>query len=260
MLANFRLFKHGDTYYLRMPRELVEDTLERLRKFVLRSKVTLEDADDALVRMGYSGPDAEKELSEAVGDIPQEVDAVTQTQDLVVIRVPGPHPRFEIYGELEPVKKVFSALNVHGAPVGASPWAVLEILAGIPTVFPETVEAFVPQMANMDKINGVSLKKGCYPGQEIVARTHYLGKLKRRMYRVHIDSDDPPKPGTEIFPAQGESEENVGRVVDAQPDPDDGTAALAVLQRASAETAELRLGSRDGPLVRLEALPYSVED
>ncbi len=259
MLANFRLFKRGETYYLRMPRELIEPVLQRLRMFVLMSKVTLEDADDALVRFGFSGPEAEAELSQALGTPPADDDAVVQIGEVTVIRIPGPHPRFELYGELEPMKKLWDKLNVHAAPVGASPWALLDILAGIPTVYSQTSEAFVPQMANMELVNGVSFKKGCYPGQEVVARMQYLGKLKRRMYRLHMDSNEAPKPGDDLFDANDESEQSAGKIVDAQPHPDGGIAALAVVQIASAEAGRLHLGSRQGLALAIEALPYPLE-
>jgi len=262
MLANFRLFLRGESYYLRMPRAMVEPVLKRLRMFVLRSKVTLEDADDALVRIGLSGPRAVEELTSALGAAPESVDAVTQVGEITAIRVPGPHPRFELYGELAPMKQLWDKLNVRCAPVGAARWALLDIMAGIPTVTPATSEAFVPQMANMQLIGGVSFKKGCYPGQEVVARMHYLGKLKRRMYRVSIDTDQPPAPGTEILGAsssEAEEDSAAGRIVDAQLHPDGKVMALAVLQIATAEAGGLHLAGDKGPAVNLETLPYPFE-
>jgi tRNA-modifying protein YgfZ len=259
MLANFRLFLRGENYYLRLARTMVEPTLKRLRMFVLRSRVTLEDADDALVRFGLSGPRAAEELAAAVGGVPEAVDSVIHINGVTAIRVPGPHPRFELYGELESMRRLWEVLNVRCAPVGAGPWALLDILAGIPTVTPATSEAFVPQMANMQLIGGVSFKKGCYPGQEVVARMHYLGKLKRRMYRVSIDTDEPPPPGTEILGAaggEGEEDQATGRIVDAQRHPDGKVAALAVLQIAAAEAGGLHLAGDPSPAVTLQALPY----
>ena len=264
MLALFRVFKRGDLYYLALPRELAEETLQRLRRFVLRAKVTLEDVSDALVHIGYSDPHAEAELTAALGCVPAEVDQAIEQSELTVIRVPGVQPRFEVFGELEAVNRLWSALNVHAAPVGAASWTLLEILAGVPSVFPETREAFIPQMCNLDLINGVSFTKGCYPGQEIVARTRYLGQVKRRMYRVHINTDAPLRPGTSLYrpvdaavladtadPAQsstelsshgmraadahppsherGLSNSPCGTIVIAAPAPDGGTEALAVI-------------------------------
>lgn len=254
-LSCFRLFKRGDSYYLHLPRSMLEATLKQLRKYVLRAKLTLEDASDALVRCGYSGPNAERELEQALGAYPARVDDCVAAGDTMIVRVPGPHPRFEIYGELAPMKKLWSILNVRGAPVGASPWALLDILAGIPNVFPTTSDRFVPQMLNLHLLGGVSFKKGCYPGQEVVARMRYLGTLKRRMYRLHLAGDIAPQPGEAIFRIDGDAAEPSGAIVDAQPHPD-GVEILAVLRTADAEGHTLRLQSPDGAPLELRKLPY----
>ncbi len=258
MLAVFRLFLREAHFYLEMPRALVEPTLGRLRKYVLRAKVSLEDASDALVRMGLSGPNAERELGEVLGTAPPtEADGVVHADGLTVIRIPGPHPRFELHGDLEAVQRAWTRLDVRAAPVGAEPWTLLDILAGIPTVLPETVEAFVPQMANLHAVGGLSFEKGCYPGQEVVARMQYLGKLKRRMYRFHVDGDAPSEPGMDIYaPGGGTPDQSVGKVVAAAPWPDGGRELLAVVQIASAEAGGLRLGAPDGPALEPRELPY----
>jgi tRNA-modifying protein YgfZ len=258
MLANFRLFKPGDTYYLRLPQALIEPTLKRLRMFVMRSRVTLENADDALTRIGWSGPNAATELSTALGgaDIPETPDETLSHNELSVLRVPGIHPRFEIYGQLEAVQRLWDRLNVHGAPVGAACWGLLDVLSGIPTIQPQTSEAFVPQMANMELIGGVSFQKGCYPGQEIVARTQYLGNLKRRMYRIHVDLNEAV-PGQEIVDAAKGASGMVGRLVEGFRHPDGGVEGLAVLQIQSVEdAADLRLGTAKGPRVSVSPPPY----
>ena len=259
VLAVFRLFRHDDTYYLRLPRGLVEPVLRRLRMFILRSQVTIEDASDAFVRFGYSGPDAEQELSDRVGRVPAAVDEVVQGPELLIQRVPGPMPRFEIYGELGPMQKLWEALNVRAAPVGAGPWELLDILAGIPEVYPETSEAFVPQMLNLHAVGGVSFRKGCYTGQEVVARMQYLGKLKRRMYRAHVEDAVEPRPGDPVVdPAAGGSQ-TVGQVVRAQEAPEGGHELLAVVEIAAHDRGELRLGEIDGPALEFRPLPYSLD-
>jgi folate-binding Fe-S cluster repair protein YgfZ len=114
-------------------------------------------------------------------------------------------------------------------------------------------------MLNLQLIDAVNFKKGCYPGQEIVARTQYLGALKRRMYAGRIATDTLPAPGDELFGA-ADSAQAAGQIVDAQPHPDGGYASLAVLQISAAETGTLRLGSSDGPAFVLEALPYPFQE
>ncbi len=256
LLANFRIFRRGETWYLRLPHELVDPTLKRLRMFVLMSKVTLEDASDAFVRIGLSGPKAEEELARAGLPEPVGVDDVITTDQVTVVRVAGLHPRFEIYGELEPMKRHWEALDVYCAPVGTPAWKLLEIFAGLPTIYPETVEAFVPQMVNYPQVGGVSFRKGCYTGQEVVARMQYLGKLKRRMYRAHVDAERAPRPNDPLVAPGSGSGQGAGRIVDAQPGPDGGYEVLAVVEIASRERGEVFLWEENGPRLQFLELPY----
>jgi folate-binding protein YgfZ len=259
LLAIFRLFQRGDTVYLQLPYELLEATLKRLRMYVLRSKVTLEDATDTLVHIGFSGPLAETQLAEATGRAPPAVNTGAQLNEISVLRLPGPVPRFELIGILPALQALWERLAVNAAPVGADVWSLLDIRAGLPQVYRTSVEEFVPQMVNLPAIGGVSFQKGCYPGQEIVARMQYLGTLKRRMYLGHIDADNPPAPGTSLHEAGAESTQSVGNVVNAQRAPDGGCAVLAVVVIAAAERDNIRVASADGPPLKFQHLPYSLE-
>lgn len=261
MLASFRIFRRGQTLYLNLPREQVQGTLKRLSMYVLRARVTLEDAHDALVRIGASGPGMPRQLEKALGVAPPaEIDQVIQHEGMTVIRIRGIHPRFEIHGSLEQMTRLWDALNVHSAPVGAARWSLLDILAGVPRIHTQNVEAFLPQMANLQLLDGVSFSKGCYPGQEVVARAHYLGKLKRRMYLIELPLDQPPEPGTPLVdPGLSAEEQVVGNIVEAQLHPDDCVKALAVLKIESAEAGKLHLGAADGPPAKVQSLPYGFE-
>jgi folate-binding protein YgfZ len=259
LLAVFRIVQRGETIYLQLPYELLEATLKRLRMFVLRAKVTLEDATDTFVRLGFSGPQAEAQLAEATGRVPQAVNHVVHVNDVTIVRVPGTVPRYELSGELPQMQQLWQRLAVHAAPVGAEVWNLLDVLAGIPQVYRASSEEFVPQMVNLPAIGGVSFQKGCYPGQEIVARMQYLGTLKRRMYLGHIDADNPPAPGTSLHEAGAESTQSVGNVVNAQRAPDGGCAVLAVVVIAAAERDNIRVASADGPPLKFQHLPYSLE-
>jgi len=260
ILGLMRIFRHGDTCYLRLPADSLEKVLQRLRMFVLRADVTLEDVSENFYIIGVSGADAADEISDVAGEAPVEDNQVLHTERLSIIRVPGLAPRFEIYASsLKSARACWDSLNVHGAPVGSQAWRLLEIQAGMPNIFAATAELFVPQMVNLQLVDGVSFKKGCYPGQEIVARMQYLGTLKRRMYLGHIDQDETVSPGDELYQAEGD-EQVIGRIVDAQPHPNGGQLALAVLQIKSAGSGDVRLGSVAGPLFVQQALPYSFED
>lgn len=259
ILGLMRIFRQGHTWYLRLPADSIEAVIQRLRMFVMRLNVTLEDVSENFLRIGVSGAAASDELGSAATDVPSGIDAVMHRGDLTIVRVPGLQPRYEVYASsITAACELWDSLNVHGAPVGESSWRLLEIQAGLPSVFSATAELFVPQMMNLELIKGVSFKKGCYPGQEIIARMHYLGTLKRRMYLGRIASDKAASPGDSLFPA-GEKVQAVGRIVDAQPHPDGGQQALAVLQIASAEAGDVFLGAADGPAFTLQSLPYSLE-
>jgi tRNA-modifying protein YgfZ len=256
MLVIFRVFQRGGDYLLQLPAVLRESILKRLRMFVLRAKVTLDDMEMELVSIGLSGPDAEMILRETAGFAPGGVNDCETRNDTTIMKLPGPQPRFQIVAPAETAMKRWDGLQARATPVGPPVWAWLDIMAAVPTVLPETSEAFVPQMANLELVGGVHFKKGCYPGQEIVARMQYLGKLKQRMYRAHVD-DEIVRPGDAIyapdFPGQ-----SAGTVVDAQAAPDDGYDLLAVVQISSAANGTLHLRSEDGPPIALLSLPYSV--
>lgn len=257
MLVIFRLFRRGNDYLLLLPSVLQENILKRLRMFVLRAKVTLENMEVDLVSLGVSGPDAEKMLRDTVGFVPDRDNGGETRGEVTVISLPGPHPRFQIVAPPSAAMKLWDSLKSRAVPVGPPVWAWLDIMAGIPTVLPQTNEEFVPQMANLETVGGVNFKKGCYPGQEIVARMQYLGKLKQRMYRAHLEAEVAPQPADAIyapdFPGQ-----SAGTVVDAQPSPEGGYDLLAVIQISSATAGELHLGNETGPRLTLHSLPYSL--
>jgi folate-binding protein YgfZ len=257
MLAILRIAKQDDRYWLRLPATRLNSILDRLRLFVLRADVQLEDVSDRLIRIGVAGERAAAALSELAGPLPEtpgdSVDGV-----LYVVRLPGNRLRFEVISDLERARSLWTGLG-DLLPVGHDAWGLLDTLAGMPEVFDPNAEVFVPQMANLELVNGVSFTKGCYTGQEVVARAHYLGKIKRRMYGVRLTEGPRPAPGTPIVQAQEESDSGeVGRVVCAYPHPAGGYRALAVLQTAAVRHAELRVGLPDGPRLEMEPLPYEV--
>jgi folate-binding protein YgfZ len=259
ILGLMRLFRQGETWYLRLPEDTLEAVIQRLRMYVMRADVTLEDVSDNFLRIGISGEAAVDELQTVMSAVPSEADQLRHSGEITLLRVPGVLPRFEAYiSSLETASKLWDSLNVRGAPVGESAWRLLEIRDGLPNIFAATSELFVPQMTNLQLLNGVSFKKGCYPGQEIVARMQYLGTLKRRMYLGHVDTDQQPSPADSLFTAT-DSEQAVGRIVDAQPHPDGGQLVLAVMQIKVAEAGDMHLGSAEGPLMVLEPLPYAFE-
>ena len=254
MLAIARVFKRDDAYFLQLPLALLEPTLKRLSMFVLRAKVKLQ-AEPDLVGLGLSGPNAAMLVENVWGPFAPDVDASRTQNGITVICLPGRSPRYALLGNAASLQPVWQRLTAVATPVGAHAWRWLDIQAGLPTVLPGTVEEFVPQMTNLELVGGVSFKKGCYPGQEIVARMHYLGRLKQRMIGAHVQSATRPLPGTPVYAADFPGQ-SAGKVVDAQPAPAGGYDLLAVVQTSSIEKADIHLGDPQGPALQLTALPY----
>ncbi|MES9990819.1 MAG: folate-binding protein YgfZ [Candidatus Thiodiazotropha sp.] len=255
MIASFRCFRLGGSFYLQTLIDAIPKLVPRLSMYVLRSKVEISDASDDLVRIGLSGNCASPLLQPFFEELPDQVNGVQQQDEMVLIRLPGSIPRFEVIGPRQQLQELWQTAEGQAQHASKELWALFDIRAGIPTLYPETSESFVPQMANMQLIDGVSFTKGCYTGQEVVARMQYLGKLKRRMYLAHVDSNTPPRPGDELFAEGSTSGQGAGKVVDAQAS-GEGYDLLAVIEISSAEENQVRLGE-EGPMLEILNLPYS---
>lgn len=257
MLAIFRLLRIGGSSYLQLPAERLPALLQRLRLFVLRSKVSLTDDSDALMRIGIAGPLAGQRLAERGLEVPVADDGQAATGELVVARHPGSQPRLEILGPPAAVAALAADLADATRPGSPADWSLFDIQAGIPTLYSATAELVIPQMANLDLIGGVSFDKGCYVGQEVVARMQHLGKTKRRMYLAEIACDEPPAPGTELWSPTSASQQATGWILDAAPLAAARCAALAVVETSAAEGGEVRLGEQ-GPMLSLTPPPYGL--
>lgn len=251
--TTFRIMQRQGVYYLALSSDVLEAVLKRLRIYVMRSKVALEDASESLVHFGYADPEGEQRLKAALGNYPKQALDVVQAGNLTIIRQAASVPRFEIYGELDDARQLWNRLSVHAAAVGPFAWDYFDIEAGIPKVTAASMEAWVPQMLNLHLIDGINFKKGCFPGQEIVARLKYLGKNKRQLYRIAIDDVHQPAVGASIH---NEQDEEAGEILNSVLSPSgDHIEALAVLKMAAAEQALNLAGAK----VRLLPLPYNLE-
>jgi len=232
LLATFLLVRRPDGYLLMLPAEIAGPIAKRLGMFVLRSKVKIADVSDRYARRGIIGRRA--------GPAPMEV--VEDEGAILVGLEPG-----RIVALMPPER----ALTPNA---GADAWELAAIRAGVPTITAATQEAFVPQMANFELVGGVSFKKGCYPGQEIVARMQYRGGLKRRMAIAHVDGTERPQPGQSVYSAAF-GEQAAGTIVNAAPAPEGGFDALVVAQIESLDRRDLRWKSPDGPGLEVRSHP-----
>lgn len=255
LLANFLIWRDEADLLLALPADQQAAILKRLSMYLLRSKAKLCDASTELVLLGISGPRAEEALTAlAPGALPAAPMHTSRCAHGQILRLA--EQRYLLALQTTAAATVWQTLRPCLTPAGPEAWHWLDIMAGLPHICAATQEAFVPQMINYELIGGVSFKKGCYPGQEIVARTQYLGKVKRRMYRLHSETGQPT-PGMPVF-APETADQPCGLVVSAATAPQGGHDLLAVLLAHCAEAGVLHLGTPQGPTLLLQPLPYAV--
>jgi folate-binding protein YgfZ len=250
LIASFLLLRRADSYLMMLPAEVAPDLIKRLRMYVLRSKVKLEDASERLGRIGFAGKTAEVIVAHHFGHAPDPMRSVENEHGTCVAL---DHERYVIIAPVVAAQQMFHRLEDNATPAGPEAWEWTMIRAGIPTILTATRESFVPQMANFDLIGAVNFRKGCYPGQEIVARTQYRGILKRRMALAHV-AGPAPVPGQTVFsPSFGE--QAAGEVVNAAPAPGGGTDFLVVAQVESLRRRDLHLDSPQGRPIEIRSHP-----
>jgi hypothetical protein len=227
--------------------------VKRLRMYVLRARVEVADASDASIRIGLGGPAAAAGIAATIGVTPP-LHHSTAIDGGTVIALRG--NRFLLAASAERAPALWDTLVARARPAGFACWQWLAVRAAIPMVKPATQDAFIPQMLNLDALDAIAFGKGCYAGQEIVARTQYLGRLKERLALAHVDAEAPLE-GARIFsPAFGD--QPCGTVINAAAAPDGGADFLAVAQIAALEGDTLRLGAADGPAIARLPLPYGL--
>ncbi len=257
MIANYRLFQHQSNYFISLRNDLVERSINHLQNYVLRAEVGIQDISEQLIHIGISGKNAETLLTSYIDNLNSTVDSVSSNDNYIAIRIAGSTPRYEIFCSFEHAVKLWEDIAAKTKIVNSDYWNYLNIKNGLPLIDSVTSEAFVPQMANMELINGISFEKGCYTGQEIVARTHFLGKQKRRTYRINITSESEPKVGEQLATETSTENQYTGTLVTLYTIAKNKYEALAVIQIKSAEEAKLKLKESDAEINLLD-LPYSL--
>jgi len=248
--ALFEVCPYEDGFLLVLPAALIEAVLPRLRMFVLRTQVTLADVSDHWNALGLCGAQAGEALAHSID--PPEPGRLAEADDTLALGLLGPQPRYLILAPSNAVERVWNRLATPAMPVGEPVWRLAAIEAGRPQVFPETAGEFVPQMLNLHWLDGIDFHKGCYPGQEVVARLQYRGTLKQRIYLGTLAADSPPAPGTEVA---AEDDARVGTVIDAVTNADGAQRVLAVLKVAAADQALAIAGAK----LCVDALPYRID-
>ncbi len=255
MLALFLAFAHYDHTHLQLNRELLEPIMKRLKMYVMRSKVEIKDVSDSIIKFGLNGPQASSMLVPLFSTIPSQDYELVSLENGAILKLPSitGHSRYQIFTDVMNAPDIWNALKQNCQLVGKPCWDWLEIQTGIPEIVLATQEQFVPQMLNLDILNGINFKKGCYTGQEIVARTHYLGSVKRRTYLAEIACEIAPQAGEKIMDA---AQNEIGQIVRVAPNLTGNFDVLAELRIDAVAAGEL---DYKGAAPALKTLPYSLE-
>jgi tRNA-modifying protein YgfZ len=249
-IATFILVKKADFFLLLLPVELLDTVKTKLKMYVLRSDVKIEEGSDDFCLVGLAEP---SQSSPAF---------FTQTQESkILVNLPGTSGRKLVITDTDNAitfwTEVLDAQGYHHA--NEAEWRYLDIISGFPWVTAATSEEFIPQMLNLDKLGGISFNKGCYTGQEIVARTHYLGKIKRELYLAQCDVTKAPTANTAVINLGTEVQEVVGAVLQSGLNPHNPKNCKLLIVLQTAETAYNHLGLMDDDQVRLTLLPLAYD-
>lgn len=255
MLASFRVLQDREQrLILRLPKDLLDSTRAALGKYIVFSKAQLNDITPDYRRIGLAGPQAGPLLTDCLGDVPgQDGDWLRQGDHLLIRLAPD---RFECWLAEASAEPVLDRLQQHCQQAHPELWTLLDIRAGWGEVRAESQELFTPQALNFELVNGVSFRKGCYTGQEVVARMHYKGQAKKRMHRVGFSwpNQDPlPAPGAPLPVEAGLN--GTSQVVMAARCGDRRAEALTVLSERDLEACQ---SATEGQKLQLLPLPYAI--
>jgi tRNA-modifying protein YgfZ len=260
VLANGVLWRSGANapprLMLILAADLADTIRRRLAMFVLRANVTIEDTRARYALLGLAGPHTADIAHEALGITVSPLAAVSFNGDAAAFTLPD--GRILIACSLASAPIIHAAFARHAVTADAAMWRWHAIRAGVPKITAATSDMFVPQALNWDVLGGISFQKGCYPGQEIVARTQYLGRLKERLFAFRTSAEHIE--AAMRLHSSTFGDQPCGTVVDAAPDPAGGSVLLAVVQQAAVDAGDLRLEGLDGAPLMRQPLPYAIAE
>lgn len=265
VLANFLIFKYFGDYYLNFDGSLREAILKRLSMFVLRSDVKLTEVSDELIQIGFAGEfgdlDIQRRLSTKVKEVFESgVAELEGIEEVFVIKVPGPYHRYALFGPAEQMIQAWSKIRDNSDLTNNYDWKLLNIAAGVPEVTAATTGQFIAQFFNLDKFDAINFKKGCFPGQEIIARIHYRGKVTKRMLRIHLNEDLALTAG-DTLNLKDEADKNYKlTVISSNADVLKGTLCLAIATLKPLDSVQGDLTTENGNLAKIEPLPYTITE
>lgn len=246
VLAVLLLARLPERLVLFVPAALQPDFQERLQRFRLRADVRFQDRSDEWAGLGVSGL-----AHEPPPDLPADPGRAGEQPGLITLRLPDPvSDRFIAIGAPDTLSRLWAALETIARPAGSAAWRLLDCARGIPWLDPLSRERYLPQELGLERLGALSFSKGCFPGQEIIARVHYRGKAKRRLAIIAASTAEPPAPGTELVHGGTPA----GHVLFAQPREPGNVLGLAVVGAEYQAGVELQLGDARGAPVQLREI------
>lgn len=252
--ALYRLISIEGGFLLRLNADCLDSALTNIKKYIIFSKAQASDVSEAYLGLGIIGAGSTTLLEPIFGALPTETDSIAKSGNMTLVRVPG--NRFELWApetELPELLKQFTQL----APLGSTQdWLQSEIKAGIPDITAATQDSYIPQMANLQALHGVSFQKGCYTGQEIVTRLQHRGKLNKFMMLATANSESTPEIGS---PISTETKDSIGQVLQAVKLDNNQVLLQAIVNKKDFDEHTLLLGSKTGPELAIHPLPYELD-
>ena len=263
VLALFYVFMYERNYYLLFDATLKEAILKRLKMFVLRSKVELTDCSDELVILGYGGDFGDLDVQRALDLKLKETWGCAMVpaeglRNIKAIKIPGPYHRYLMVGPVDQMMQAWDKLMVNADKTNQRDWHLMDIAAGLPVVNDAISGRFIAQMLNLDKLNAINFKKGCFPGQEIIARMHFRATVPKRMLKVHVQGVLTSEPGETINVFDESGKRIEFETIYFRPDPIEGTVGLAVANLKTLQNAQGNLKTEQDLTLTIEPLPYPV--
>ena len=256
VIANFDLLAHTDTLLLHMPLAMVEVVQKAMAKYIVFSKAELQDTSNDWCRFAVWGDDAKECIKDAFGSVPDSHLGTVESEDGLAWGNHTAHNEFIAYCLPQARSKVMALLEQRASLSEVDAWETRQINQGLVYVTPGISDSYVPQMLNLQATGAVDFKKGCYTGQEIVARMQYLGKLKRHLFIGQVSSSETLHIGQQI---DASKRKNVGRITSAAANGENTYAFTAVINRTEAHEGELHLHEQDDTTISLSPLPYEID-
>ena len=259
VLATLHVVPVADGFLLHVPNAIAQSLISKLRIYVLRADVTIETGNDTWLSLGLSAPNLSDLIEPVLGSSSDAIGSVLSQPPQYGLYVRGPQPRMIMIAPAESMIELWSTLQTEFHVIDSGAWRLFDIKAGVPQLDATTSDRFTAQGLNLDLIDAIDFTKGCYPGQEIIARVHYRGRTKQRMFRFRVETDRTPAPGDLVYDPK-RPDQTGGYVLSAARAPDGGTELLAVLRIADWRNGDLRLESITGPVLEPLSLPYSIPE